>query len=126
MTESTRRGAIESSLNEVVDPCSSAAGTPLSIIELGIVDEIDLDDGTVTVTLLPTSITCPFFHNMNEEIIKKLEDYDWVEAVEVTMETTQSWSEDRMATPARDRLSANRQRMRETHDITPYAEEQSR
>lgn len=42
---------IRERLDEVVDPCSAANGTDLSVIEMELLDGIDIGDGHVTVSI---------------------------------------------------------------------------
>ena len=52
------KSAIRNKLDNVIDPCSEANGSNLSIVEMGLVDEIQLDGNEVTVDMLLTSPHC--------------------------------------------------------------------
>jgi metal-sulfur cluster biosynthetic enzyme len=47
-------------LEPVMDPCSIRIGQPLNILELGLVDELEVDESTVRCTITLTSAICPF------------------------------------------------------------------
>jgi hypothetical protein len=57
MTGFTREDVI-SRLDEITDPCSAATHVPLSIVELGMVEDVRLDSGNVVVALRMTSPLC--------------------------------------------------------------------
>ena len=52
------RAAVEAALAHVTDPCSTAAGVPITLAEMGLVKRIDIQDGEVLVTLRLTSPVC--------------------------------------------------------------------
>ncbi|HXV93730.1 MAG TPA: iron-sulfur cluster assembly protein, partial [Pseudonocardia sp.] len=52
--------AVEAALGTVCDPCSAAAGAPLSLREMGLVRECAVEDGTVRVSLAVTGPGCTF------------------------------------------------------------------
>ncbi|WP_226482681.1 metal-sulfur cluster assembly factor [Natrinema amylolyticum] len=76
---------IRERLDEVVDPCSAANGTDLSIIEMGLLDEIDVDEGHVTVSMRLTTPFCMQLPYFVEEIDERVGTID--EVVSVTLET---------------------------------------
>ncbi|THE64046.1 DUF59 domain-containing protein [Salinadaptatus halalkaliphilus] len=106
-------------LDEIVDPCSAANGTDLSIVSMGLIDEIDIDDGHVTVSMHLTTPFCmqiPFFIDEVEDRVGSLEGVDTV-----TLETDSGveWHQDMMSEEARRKREqrkqsrANRYRERE-------------
>ncbi|MGY4783698.1 iron-sulfur cluster assembly protein [Rhodococcus opacus] len=52
------RGQVMASLNKVQDPCSVAAGRPMGLVDMGLVDRVDIADGIVDVYLRLTSPAC--------------------------------------------------------------------
>ena len=53
----TREDVI-SRLHEITDPCSAATKVPLSIVEMGMVENVELTSGKVFVALRMTSPLC--------------------------------------------------------------------
>jgi metal-sulfur cluster biosynthetic enzyme len=47
-----------SRLYEIIDPCSAATNVPLSIVEMGMVENVELASGNVIVALRMTSPMC--------------------------------------------------------------------
>lgn len=72
-------------LDEVIDPCSAANGTDLSIIEMGLLDEVDVAGGHVTVSMRLTSPFCMQLPYFVEEVDERVGAID--EVVSVTLET---------------------------------------
>lgn len=121
--DSELKSQIKTELGKVLDPCSCMSDHPISILDLGLVETIEVDDGEVTVDLLLTSQLCTYFLEMADEVVDRVEALDGVDSVEVHQDTSgQVWTQDRMAdeerTARRERLKT---RMQEAN-ITPYAE----
>jgi ATP-binding protein involved in chromosome partitioning len=117
------KSQIQTELGKVLDPCSCMSDHPISILDLGLVERIEVDDGDVTIDLLLTSQLCTYFLDMADEVVERVEALDGVDNVEVHQDTSgQIWTQDRMAaeerTARRNRLKT---RMKEAN-ITPYAE----
>jgi metal-sulfur cluster biosynthetic enzyme len=118
-----RKTRIKGELDEVLDPCSCMSDHPISILDLGLVESIAVDDRDVEVTLLLTSQRCTYFLDINDEVRERVEALDEVDSCEVHQDTSgQIWTNDRMSTEER---KARRQRFHEQMDaagVTPYAE----
>ncbi|PGF17698.1 hypothetical protein CP556_17405 [Natrinema sp. CBA1119] len=101
MTALERR--IRERLDEVVDPCSAANGTDLSIIEMGLLDGIDVNEGHVTVSMRLTSPFCMQLPYFVEEVDERVSAIDGV--VSVTLETDEGvdWHTGMMTEEARKR-----------------------
>lgn len=87
-------------LDEIVDPCSAANGTDLSIVEMGLIADIDVVDGDVTVSMRLTSPFCmqrPYFV---EEIADRVGDVDWVSSVELETDHGLEWTKEMMSDEA--------------------------
>lgn len=118
-----RKSQIQTELGKVLDPCSCMSDHPISILDLGLVERIEVDDGDVTIDLLLTSQLCTYFLDMADEVVERVGALDGVDNVEVHQDTSgQIWTQDRMAaeerTARRNRLKT---RMKEAN-ITPHAE----
>ncbi len=88
-------GPVEA-LRQVLDPCSVMMGTPLDIVEMGLVDEVQVRDGWVHVTLLLTDFSCPHYAALRQHIIDVLCDEPCVTGANVELATHSLWTPDRI------------------------------
>jgi len=116
---------VKDKLEAVLDPCSCMSEHPISIVDLGLVDDIEWDETTETVTvhLLLTSQRCTYFLDIDDEICERVGELPDVSAVEVHQVTSgEIWTADRMS---EDERRARRERFEqrvEEAGIEPYAE----
>jgi metal-sulfur cluster biosynthetic enzyme len=116
---------IKDKLEAVFDPCSCMSEHPISIVELGLVDDIEWHEssGTVTVHLLLTSQRCTYFLDINDEICERVGEMPEVSDVEVHQVTSgEIWTADRMSEDERRARRERFERRVEEADITPYAD----
>lgn len=100
---------IEDRLKRVFDPCSVAAGAPLSIYDMGLVERWTLDrEGTLRVTLCVTFGACTMFPHFVRGAEETLEGLPDVRRVVVEIDHTIEWSASRMTAYARSFLAARR------------------
>jgi metal-sulfur cluster biosynthetic enzyme len=102
-------------LDGIVDPCSAARGTDSSVVELGLVKDVEIADGTVSVEMRVTSPGCmmvPYFHR---EIDERVGSLDGVTAVELTTDAGMEWHPDMMSDGAQARREQRRQELREEY-----------
>ena len=123
--QSAVKAEVKAKLEAVLDPCSCMSEHPVNIVDLGLVDDIEWDEPskTVTVHLLLTSQRCTYFLDIDDEICERVGELSAVEQVEVHQVTSgEIWTADRMAeTERRARRERFEQRVEEA-GITPYAE----
>jgi metal-sulfur cluster biosynthetic enzyme len=108
-----RQADIVAALNRVNDPCSLAARSPVSIMEMGLVREWSWDNGRLDVTMCVTSISCtmaPHFVNAARDELLAI---DGVEHVNIRVDASITWTETMMQRQARERLAARRAEARE-------------
>lgn len=114
------RQEVMAALSAVLDPCSCQTGSPVDVVELGLIESVEIDDTTVSVTLLPTSPMCMYVGHMTEEIRRRVSDIGGAEEVVVKRETETLWTPVRMAEALRrERRERFRERLRK-EDIEPY------
>ncbi len=107
----TRDAEVRAAINAVVDPCSAAMTVPIGLDDLGIVENVHVDDGHVRVSLLPTSPHCLFLGLFEEEIESRVGALEWVRSVDVRLsESLAIWDESHLSDGARRRLTAARRR----------------
>lgn len=55
-----RAADVRDSLATIFDPCSIAAGRPVDIVSMGLVDNVRIDHGSVEITLRLTEPSCMY------------------------------------------------------------------
>lgn len=95
--------AVAAALREVPDPCMVAAGAPTSIVDLGLVDEVEVVDGCARVVVTLTEPGCPFTHHIVEEVTEAALAIEGVTSVAVSPRWAPLWTEAR-ATPEGRRI----------------------
>lgn len=88
--------AILEALQAVPEPCSIAMRSEMDIVEMGLIGEVEVDGGRITVELVLTDPACPHFGSLRRYITDVLLELDGVETVEVTHTTTTLWTPDRI------------------------------
>lgn len=119
------KAEVKEQLEAVLDPCSCMSEHPISIVDLGLVDDIEWDEAsqTVTVHLLLTSQRCTYFLDIDDEICERVGELPAVSEVEVHQVTSgEIWTADRMSEDERQARRERFERRVEEADITPYAE----
>ena len=96
--------SLRDALRRVVDPCSIATGVPVDLIDMGLVKDLRLDDGTAYVELMVTSPLCTQIGLIAERVREVLAEVDGVGSVEVTVDARAEWWPGMMAESARTRL----------------------
>jgi metal-sulfur cluster biosynthetic enzyme len=86
---------IRAQLRKVPEPCALLMRTPLDICEMGLVDEIGCDAGTVRVELVLTDTSCVHYAGLRGYITDMLLELPGVQSVDVTISTTKLWTPDR-------------------------------
>jgi ring-1,2-phenylacetyl-CoA epoxidase subunit PaaD len=86
-------------LEEVKDPEIPV----ISVVEMGIVREVKLEDWGVTVKITPTFSGCPALHVMQRDIEVRLQQMG-IESVKVAIELNPPWSSDWISDEAREKL----------------------
>jgi len=107
LDETALEAAVRSCFESIYDPCSVAAGTPVSLYDMGLLKGWELSDqGRLTVQLCVTFGACsmaPHFARAAEESLGKL---DGVRAVTVEIDTGVLWSTERMTDHGRALLAS--------------------
>jgi metal-sulfur cluster biosynthetic enzyme len=95
--------AIIDALGDVHDPCCAERG--LSVIDMGLVEDVRIDGSTVRVDLVLTTGWCPFVASLSATIPGRLRQVGGVENVEVNVLWDPVWTSDRLSPKARRELS---------------------
>ena len=99
---------VRDALTHVVDPCSIATGVPLTLFEMGLVEDVAVEGGRVTVTLVLTSPVCWQAGNIIEAVEASVGRVPGVASVACTVNHEAEWLPGRMEPDARLRLRAVR------------------
>jgi metal-sulfur cluster biosynthetic enzyme len=87
---------VQDALTNVIDP-----ELGLDFVELGLIYEIELDEGRVHVTFTLTAPGCPIGPEVAEQIEEFVSELDGVESVSSTMVFTPPWTPERMSEDAK-------------------------
>jgi ring-1,2-phenylacetyl-CoA epoxidase subunit PaaD len=92
---------IRAALREVLDP-----ELMLDVVSLGMVGDIAIEEGTVSVDLRLTTMSCPFWGLFVDQVEAALLEVGEVERVEVRFDRSRPWSPERMTPEARRELES--------------------
>jgi metal-sulfur cluster biosynthetic enzyme len=68
-----RQADVVGRLNAVLDPCSVAAGRPMGLADMGLVERVEVGEGGVDVYLRLTSPACYLMTHIRDRIIAELD-----------------------------------------------------
>ena len=91
--------AIMDALAQVPDP-----EMPISIVDLGLVESVDVEDAHVSVVLLPTFVGCPALDMIRNDVVAKVGGVDGVDIVAVDYVYDPPWTVDRITEAGRASL----------------------
>ncbi len=86
-------------LHEVMDPEIPA----LSVVDLGIIEDVRIKDDEVTVTMLPTFTACPAITLMQQQIREKMYSLGF-KKVSAEVDTSIAWNSDRITEAGKKKL----------------------
>jgi len=95
-----REERIWAALAQIPDPEIPA----ISVVDLGVIGSVTLDDDRVSVKLLPTFVGCPAIGVMQEQIAERLTALGVADEVEVAVSFDPPWTSDRISPHGRERL----------------------
>lgn len=102
---------IATALSAVDDPCSVAAGAPLSLLDMGLVRGWELSpDGDLEVRLDVTTPVCMMAGHFVADAQARLEAIPGLGRVTVRVDPSGDWSPERISPSGRERLDRRRQR----------------
>lgn len=78
---------------------------PISIVDLGLVEDVRIDEGIVRITLLPTFVGCPALEMISGDVGAKVSNLEGVQRVEVDYVFDPPWSVDRITEAGRASLA---------------------
>ncbi|MGW5106013.1 hypothetical protein [Nocardia sp. NPDC004123] len=118
MAEPVTEARVRALLNEIVDPCSAAAGAPAGLADMGLVRSVIVEQGssgaTIRVVLGITEPGCLMSLPFQNSAHQRLDHLDGVAKVEVTFDPTLQWTEDDLSPEYARRLTEVRRARRES------------
>ena len=108
--------AVREKLDEIVDPCSEARGTDISIVEMGLLKRIEVDGGTVHVELRITSPSCMMVGYFIEQAQERVGALEGVEEVTLSTDAGMRWTDDMMAESAKERRREHQRALAERYE----------
>ena len=95
------RELVLAALDEVPDPEVPA----ISVVELGVVRDVEIDGSAITVVLTPTYSGCPAMRAIEQDVLAALRGRGWTDA-RVRTVYAPAWTTDWMTDAAREKLRA--------------------
>ena len=96
----SREERVWAELAQIPDPEIPA----ISVVDLGVIGSVSVDDERVSVDLLPTFVGCPAIGVMEQQITERLTALDLADRVEVRIRFDPPWTSDRITPAGRERL----------------------
>jgi metal-sulfur cluster biosynthetic enzyme len=94
---------IVEALGDVYDPCCAERG--LSVVDMGLVEDVHIEGSHVRVDLVLTTGWCPFVASLSTTIPERLRRLDGVDDAEVNVVWDPVWTEERLSPKGRAELS---------------------
>jgi metal-sulfur cluster biosynthetic enzyme len=89
-------------LSGVFDPCCREKG--ISVVDMGLLRSVDVQDGHARVELLLTSGWCPFAGRVLMDVADAMNDQPGVDSCDVDVVWDEAWTTDRLSESARRKL----------------------
>lgn len=83
--------SIRARLDDVIDPCSAATGTPIGLDAMGLVKDVTVADGHVNVAMRLTTPSCLMHGYFIDAIDSRLRGIDGVRSVNLTFDRGEEW-----------------------------------
>ena len=96
----TREARVWDELSRIADPEIPA----ISLVDLGVIGSVDIDDERVRVRLLPTFIGCPAIGVMQQQITEVVGGMGLAPRVDVEISFDPPWTSERITPNGRERL----------------------
>lgn len=100
--------AVYEALDMVKDPCMTAGGHDLSILDLGLVYGVEVQDGRVRIDITLTEVGCIFTHRIIGAVYDAIEALPEAKEVEVIPRWAPAWTPERLNEKARHALEGSR------------------
>jgi metal-sulfur cluster biosynthetic enzyme len=105
---------VHRALERVVDPCSIATGVPITLADMGLVEDVAVTGGRAQIRLRVTSPFCMHIGNIQERILHVVGEVPGVDDVDLEIDDGMNWLPSMMAPESQRRLRAIRPLTRRT------------
>ena len=95
----------ESEVREWLDEVKEPEIPVLSLIDLGVITDIDISNSDVKVTMTPTFVGCPAIDYMKNDVIQVLKKYG-IEKAEVNVTFDKAWNSNMISDKGRKALKS--------------------
>lgn len=96
-------------LERIYDPCSVATRSPLNIVDMGLVREVEVDEeGNVRVSICATSPSCMLMASITEGAERELREIEGAGEIEVRVDTEFFWTPEAMTKRGHAELARHR------------------
>jgi metal-sulfur cluster biosynthetic enzyme len=113
----TRAAAIWAALRTVIDPCSLVNGTHLSLVDLGMIDDVVVrPDGSVLISLLLDDPLCLYMGAIHDEIRARTSAALGGAALEIAIKGDVIWTTEHATAETRRKISLWQEQRRERLD----------
>lgn len=97
-------------LERIYDPCSVATRSPLNIVDMGLVREVEVDgERNVRVSICPTSPSCMLMASITEGAEEELRRIEGAAGVEVKIDADFFWTPEAMTERGEAELARHRE-----------------
>jgi metal-sulfur cluster biosynthetic enzyme len=90
-------------LRNCYDPC--CRDREISIVDMGLIEDIQIDGSHVRIDMLLTTGWCPFVANLNTMMINEVQRLHGVDDVNINVVWDPVWTMDRLSESARSKLT---------------------
>jgi metal-sulfur cluster biosynthetic enzyme len=112
---------VQAALEDVIDPCSITAGSPLSVVDMGMITGLTADDkGRVSIGMRATSAMCTMIAGIMKVAEDRISQVEGVTSVDVTLQSGPMWTEADMTARGRSTLNARRAASRASRPVKPH------
>ena len=120
---SALRDRVLGALEAVKDPCSVATRRPMSIVDLGLLVGLEIDEqaGAVSIVLRPTTLGCVLMGSIMQASEEQARAVEGVHEVQVRLDLEAEWDPGSMSPRAAERLAAARADARRRLSLQPYS-----
>ena len=110
ITEDPAITKVWAALSRIPDPCHALSGYDLSIVDLGLINEITRKCETITVSVTFTDPSCVFSYKIIMELEDLAASLKGVQKIVVVSDPYPLWTEDRLSPKAKDLFASKREK----------------
>ncbi len=112
---------VRAALADVIDPCSVTAGAPLSVLDMGMILNLRVEDsGRVSIEMRATSAMCTMIAGIMKIAEDRVAQVEGVNGVDVKLRSGPMWTEADMTEKGRSILNERRRLSRTTRVVKPH------